>query len=370
MKQLIVLGVRGIPAAHGGFETFAEVLSLYLSGVGWDVTVYCQGSARGVLFEDDWRGVRRVHVPVTRGGSLGTIEFDIKATADGLRRSGVLLTLGYNTGALCFWTAAARRTNLVNMDGLEWKRAKYKRVDRTYLWCSERLAARFATHLIADHPAIRDHLGRHTPSRKITTIPYGADPVDHADTAPLAALGIEPGRYLTLIARPEPENSVLEIVRAFSARRRGQKLLILGNYCRSHPYQAAVLEAAGDDVVFPGAIYEQDVLRALRFHCLAYLHGHQVGGTNPSLVEALGAGNAVIAHDNRFNRWVCGDAARYFTTIDDCAAAIDALVADPEATRRMGRMARERWRADFTWDAVLGQYEALLTEFAERGAKR
>lgn len=370
MKQLIVLGVRGIPAAHGGFETFAEALALHLSGVGWDVTVYCQGSVRRVSFEDEWRGIRRVHIPVIRSGAIGTIEFDIKATADALRRSGVMLTLGYNTGALCFWTAAARRTNLVNMDGLEWKRAKYKRADRTYLWCSERLAARFATHLIADHPTIRNHLVRHTPARKITMIPYGAPPIDHADTAPLAALGVEPGRYFTLIARPEPENSVLEIVRGFSARRRGYKLVLLGNYCRRHPYQAAVLDAAGDEVVFPGAIYEQDVLRALRFHCFAYLHGHRVGGTNPSLVEALGAGNAVIAHDNRFNRWVCGDAGRYFTTTEDCAAEIDSLIADPEAARRMGRAARARWQADFTWGAVLRRYEALLTEFAVHGTKR
>ncbi|KQN07215.1 DUF1972 domain-containing protein [Sphingomonas sp. Leaf25] len=370
MRQLVVLGVRGIPAAHGGFETFVEVLALYLVGIGWDVLVYCQGSERDTRFEDEWNGIRRVHIPVTAKGPIGTIEFDIKATADALRRPGVLLTLGYNTGFLCFKTAAFRRRNLVNMDGLEWKRAKYRWAHRIYLWINERLAAMAATRLIADHPAIADHLARHTSRRRITTIPYGAESIETADPALLAPFDVEPDRYFTLIARPEPENSVLEIVRGFSARPRGYRLILLGTYCRSNAYQAAVLDAAGSEVVFAGAIYDKAILRALRFHCFAYLHGHRVGGTNPSLVEALGAGNAVIAHDNRFNRWVCGDAGRFFATAEECDAAIEALIAAPAQRSAMRSAARARWQADFTWDSVLAQYAALLAEFAERAVKR
>ncbi|MEP9404003.1 DUF1972 domain-containing protein [Sphingomonas silueang] len=368
-RQLIILGIRGVPAAHGGFETFAEHLSLYLQRQGWDVLVYCQGSPTGARFEDSWEGIRRIHIPTTRDGAVGTIEFDIKSTADAMRQPGVILTLGYNTGFLSSWVARKGRTNLINMDGLEWKRAKYSRAERAYLWINERLAARAGTQLIADHPAIADHLARGTPRERITMIPYGADRIDACDPAPLAAFGIEPQRFYTLIARPEPENSVLEIVRGFSARERGHKLMLLGKYDRANPYHAKVMDAAGPEVIFPGAIYDKAILHALRFHSLAYLHGHRVGGTNPSLVEALGAGNAVIAHDNPFNRWVCGDAGTYFTTADDCAKAIDRLSGDPALAERMRDAARARWEADFTWTAVLGQYEALIAEFADRAAK-
>jgi hypothetical protein len=153
-QQLIIMGIRGVPAAHGGFETFAERLALHLVERGWRVTVYCQGSASGKREIDVWQGVNRIHIPVKRDGSVGSIEFDIKATFDVLRVPGTILTLGYNTGFLCLLLAARRRINFINMDGVEWRRAKYGRGPRAYLWLNERLAAWSGSHLIADHPKI------------------------------------------------------------------------------------------------------------------------------------------------------------------------------------------------------------------------
>ena len=135
--------------------------------------------------------------------------------------------------------------------------------------------------------------------RSITTIAYGAPSIVDAPEWAVLDHGLEPGSYLTLVARPVPENSILEVVRAFSSRRWGRQLVVLGDYDPADDYQRAVLEAASDEVVFLGAIYDTDIVSALRFHSVAYVHGHQVGGTNPSLVEALGCGNAVIAHEQR-----------------------------------------------------------------------
>ena len=115
-----------------------------------------------------------------------------------------------------------------------------------------------------------------------------------------------------MIARAEPENSILEVVQAWSRKPRGCKLVVLGKYEAGHAYQRAVQAAASAEVVFPGAVYEKPVVQALRFHARFYVHEHQVGGTNPSLVESLGTGNAVLAHDNAYNRWVAGDAGVYF----------------------------------------------------------
>jgi glycosyltransferase involved in cell wall biosynthesis len=113
-------------------------------------------------------------------------------------------------------------------------------------------------------------------------------------------------------------------------------------------------------VFFPGAIYDQQVVRSLRYHANFYVHGHRVGGTNPSLVEAMGAGSAVIAHDNVFNRWVAGPEARFFATEADCDMHISALIGDPATATAMGIASAQRFRSTFRWDNVLAQYEALL----------
>lgn len=358
--SVTILGIRGVPAAHGGFETFAERLSLWLRDCGWSVTVYCQGSETGHVHDDDWQGIRRIHIPVRTGGAFGTIEFDAKATIHAARRSSLFLTLGYNTGFLNILIRLLGKANYINMDGLEWKRDKYSRAARAYLWINEKLAALCGTGLIADHPAIKTYLSGRADEHKITMIPYGADPVTTADAGLLTALGLEPEHYLTLIARPVPENSILEIVQAFSLQRRTVKLVILGQYSRSDPFQAKVLDAAGPDVIFPGAIYDKDMLGALRFHSLAYLHGHRVGGTNPSLVEALAAGNPVIAHDNVFNRWVAGDAGVYFDDVASCARLLEQVIADAPRRAVMSMAARTRWQHYFTWPMILKDYATLL----------
>lgn len=363
----MILGIRGVPAAHGGFETFAERLVVYLRDRGWTITVYCQGSASGLREEDEWKGVRRVHIPVSLDGSLGTIEFDARSTDDALKQRGVLLTLGYNTGFLSSWVSLRRRANVINMDGLEWKRDKYGGGARIYLWLNERLAAYAGTTLIADHPVIADHLATRVPRGKIEMIPYGGDPVFDPDASPLDAFGLRRDGFFTLIARPEPENSVLEIVRAFSSRLRTTKLVVLGNYSETVRYQATVLATAGGDVMFPGAIYDKRVLAALRFYSVAYLHGHRVGGTNPSLVEALGAGNAVIAHDNAFNRWVIGNGGMFFADEAACADHISALEGDAGLRNRLRGAARARWQDAFRWELILDRYARVLEASAASG---
>ena len=177
----------------------------------------------------------------------------------------------------------------------------------------------------------------------------------------LKRYGLKPGQYATLIARPEPENSLLEIVQAFSARPRGVKLLVLGNLApQRNRYHARVIKAASDEVIFAGAIFEPEVVRALRLYCLLYLHGHQVGGTNPSLLEAMGAGNPVLAHNNRFNRWVAGAGAQYFSDVESCEAALDQLLANPSRRQILSQSCIRRSMTAFRWDRVLSRYEATL----------
>jgi glycosyltransferase involved in cell wall biosynthesis len=363
IKKLSILGTRGIPANHGGFETFAERLALYLAQRGWEITVYCQGNVgQAETIVDTWQGVQRITIPVSRSSALGTIEFDCASIRDVVRRQPPLvLTLGYNTAIFCTYLRWRGITNLINMDGLEWRRDKWRLHERVWLWLNERIACWTGNHLIADHPAIATHLATRVKRHKITTIPYGADAVGEPDRSSLEALELDDTVYGLVIARPEPENSVLEIVTAFSRRPRGAKLVVLGKYdTDTHNYHREVLAAASEEVIFPGAIYNKTLLCALRRHAQFYVHGHRVGGTNPSLVEALGAKNAIIAHDNVFNRWVAGPDARFFATESDCDMHISALLADPATARAMSSASKQRFEGAFRWEGVLAQYEALL----------
>jgi len=175
---------------------------------------------------------------------------------------------------------------------------------------------------------------------------------------------LEPGLYLTVIARGEPENSLLEIVSGFSSKQRGYRLAVLGKYePEKNAYHRAVMAAAGSEVLFLGAIYDKAVVRALRFHSVAYIHGHQVGGTNPSLIEAMGAGNPVIAHNNPFNRWVAGDSARYFIGAEECSDRLDDVLSRPDVLAEMKAGILRRHQENFTWGKVLADYEALLVKW-------
>jgi glycosyltransferase involved in cell wall biosynthesis len=309
---------------------------------------------------DTWNGVRRVLIPSTEN-PLGTISYDWATTLDCSREKGIVLTLGYNTGVFSLLYRLRNVPSVMNMDGIEWKREKWSLPQRSWLWFNEWAGARLANQLVADHPEISSHLQRHTSATKITVIPYGAEAITSAPVHYLQAYDLTPKKYYLVIARPEPENSILEMVKAFSSQRIRDPLVILGSYDgQDGAYKREVLQAAGPKVHFLGSIYDRDIVQSLRFHARAYLHGHRVGGTNPSLVESLAAGSAVLAHDNRFTRWVAGEGARYFTGTQDLEETICSLEANPHQFSEMERASRTRHLEEFDKQKVLTAYEQLL----------
>jgi glycosyltransferase involved in cell wall biosynthesis len=358
-RRLRILGSRGIPNRHGGFEACAQHLAPWLVERGWEVTVYCQEAAESARHRDTWRGVILEHVPTPGAGARGSIWFDAWTTRHASAHDDLVLTLGFNTALFFPWYRLRSRRHVVNMDGIEWQRGKWPRPVRAWFYANSWIAGLAADHLIADHPEIASMLARRGLAARTTMVPYGADRIDHAPTTALDALGLTARHYGLVIARPEPENSILEIVAAWSRTRRRWPLVVLGGYQHGHPYHAAVRNAAGPDVLFPGAIYDEAVVQALRHHARLYVHGHTVGGTNPSLVEALGAGSPVLAHDNVFNRWVAGGGARYFANVDGCARALSVLN-DDAALDAMRKASHARHAEAFTWERVLPAYEAVL----------
>ena len=359
-----ILGTRGVPAQHGGFETFAEHLSLYLRSRAHQVTVYCQVDDPADAGEDEWCGVERIkiHAPDT---PMGTMKFDLHSVLHARARDGVILTLGYNTAIFSLLYVLSGRKSVMNMDGIEWAREKWSRAQRLWLRANEFCGAKLSTHLIADHPEIGKHLQTLVPSKKITVIPYGAEVALDADPACLAPFGCQPYEFAVCIARPEPENSILEIVQAFSKQRRGYPLLVLGNlHPETNAYHRSLIEIASDEVRFPGAIYDKGTVTALRTFAKFYVHGHRVGGTNPSLVEALAHGSPIVAQRNRFNEWVAGPQARYFASQEELEQILLEFETQAGQLDQMRQASKHQHAAMFPLLKVHEQYEALLEQFA------
>jgi glycosyltransferase involved in cell wall biosynthesis len=363
-KTVRILGTHGVPAAYGGFETAAENIALFLVRRGWRVIVYCQTKGSGPITEDGWRGIERVLIPVSLDGWKGSSRFDLISIRHACKHRDLCLTFGYNTAVFNLLQRLHGIPNIINMDGIEWSRARWGWAKQAILYVNERIGCYVGNHLIADHPEIEKYLLKRAPKRKISTVTYGADPVFDAPLAPVLSLGLKPGEYLTIIARPIPENSILEMVTGFSAKPRGKRLVVLGNFdANQDEYHARVLAAASHEVQFAGAIYDPTIVRALRFHGLAYAHGHTVGGTNPSLVEAMAASNPVIAHDNAYNRWVAKDAALYFEDAKGFSDRLDELLGPASQLATLRAASAARFLQEFTWEQVAGQYEALLLKF-------
>lgn len=363
-----ILGTHGVPAAYGGFETAAEHVGLHLAARGWRVLVYCQVAGTGPIETDVWNGLERVLIREPRSGWLGTASFDLTSVRHVLAETRattaneVCLTFGYNTGVFNVAQRLRHIPNVINMDGMEWTRRRWGLLRQGILLGNERMAGAVGTLLIADHPQIATYLSRHFGRRRVRTIAYGAHPSTSAPEAPVRALGLTPGDFATVICRPIPENSVLEIVAAWSRRRRGIPLVVLGDFDEQDGYHSKVRAVASDEVCFPGAIYDQAVVASLRRHSRLYLHGHTVGGTNPSLVEAMAADNPVIAHNNVYNRQVAGVGNRYFDGVHDLAETLDLVVDDRQALQAMSEFSTSRHRAEYTWEHIGAQYESVLLE--------
>ena len=227
-----------------------------------------------------------------------------------------------------------------------------------------KITAFLPTRLIADAEAIAQRFRETYPKGAPSSfIAYGAELVQDRDVDPsvLSAWGLKPRRYMLVVARPEPENHILEIVQGYEMHGGDWPLVIVGDVSGATAYQQLLRQHASDRVRFVGGIYDTGQLVSLRLHAACYLHGHSVGGTNPSLLEALACGNWVIAHDNPFNREVARDAADYFATPEQLARSLDLVVGQSDAMLpQRSQRARDIVAEHYTWEGIADAYEALM----------
>lgn len=364
MADIYLIGVRGIPNRYGGFERLIEVLAPHLVRQGHRVTVFCEVDVQPgepKPQDDLWEGVHRRYVSVRCSGPLGTIEYDWRSFR-AVPAGAIALIFGYGTG---IFQKRLRRLGIrhaVNMDGIEWQRAKWGRWARSWLRFNERAAARHANLLIADHPQIQAYL-QHEFGVSATMIAYGIDdaalsPVESVLTHPLLEQYPDLG-YFLIVARPEPENQIHVLLDAYARSRRVLPMVVLGNF-GANDY-GRHLRQQHPEVHFAGGVYDARVLDALRRRSALYLHGHSVGGTNPSLIEAMAAGALVVAHDNVFNRWVMGDAGgMFFKHAADLQLQLDRAPLEPQERNAFVQAARQRCGEQFRWADILAAYDTIV----------
>ena len=359
--HVALIGTRGVPARYGGFETAVEEIGAGLAERGHEVTIYCRGNSE---VGDRYRGMRRVELPSVQGKALDTFTHSAVSTAHALRhRPDVALVFNAaNSPFLAPLRARGIRTAL-HVDGHDGRRRKWAGAGRRYYSLATRLGMRLAHTVITDSQAMREEL-KDAYDVDPVFIPYGArTTVGHVGdvAARLQQVDLEPGGYHLVVARFEPENQVLEIMRAFVASDCEQPLVVVGFAGFPGDYNAAI-EAIDDPRVRRlGAVWDQELLDALYAGAASYVHGHSVGGTNPSLLRAMVNGAPVVAFDCVYNRETTGGAALVFRRTSQLADLLAKCERDEGIVRAVAEDARTRALTAYRWDGVVTRYEDLLS---------
>lgn len=353
-----ILGTRGIPNRYGGFEQCAEKLAEGLVARGHEVWVY--NSSRHEYKAKEWHGVRIVHCfdPEGKIGTAGQFIYDLACINDARRRDfDVVLQLGYTSSSVWWWRWP-KGPNVVNMDGLEWKRSKYSVRVQNFLKRAERWAAEHGDTLVADSVGIQTHL-KDTYGKESVFIPYGAELFSAPDADVLKPFAVAPYSFQLLIARMEPENNIDPIIAGFLKSSSPHPLLVVGS--TENAFGKRLIAQYGDEsrVQFLGAIYDTAVINNLRYFSHLYFHGHSVGGTNPSLLEAMACSALVVAHDNVFNRGVLGEDAFYFSDATRLARVIDGIREKKEYSKMLTAN-RHKIVERYNWPQVVEEYEQVL----------
>jgi glycosyltransferase involved in cell wall biosynthesis len=387
--RIALVGTRGVPAKYGGFETAVEEVGKRLAERGHVVTVYCRrprprkkneahpldladADLGGGNAPDRYLGMDLIHLPAARVKSLETLSHTALASAHMTAKGRQQVAVVFNAANAPFLPIFRARgvPTATHVDGLEWQRAKWGGAGRRYYRTAEAFAVRWSDALIADAQGIADYYRREF-GASTDLIRYGAPILVDPASDKLADLDLEPGGYHLVVARFEPENHVDIAIEGYLRSAARRPLIVVGSapYAGQHIERINALAAGDDRVRLLGPVWDQDKLDQLYAHALTYIHGHSVGGTNPSLLRAIGAATAVSAFDVTFNREVLGTDGRYFADAAALAEAIDDAEADPHETAARGVRLQRIASTKYRWDDVADEYEALCRRLIAGGSQ-
>lgn len=362
--HIAILGTRGIPNHYGGFEQFAEYLSLGLVEQGHSVIVY--NSHTHPYQEQEWNGVKIVHCydPEEKLGTAGQFIYDLNCIRDVRKRNcDVILQLGYTSSSVWGWLMPKSAVVTTNMDGLEWKRTKYSNKVKRFLLFAEKLGVKYSDFLISDSVGIQDYLYEKY-KKKSVFIPYGAHLYNEGFEDSVFECGLAPFGYDMLIARLEPENSIEVVLDGVVKSNQKRTFLVIGKHKTPYGEYLKRKYNASSNINFVGAIYDIKKLNDLRNYSNLYFHGHTVGGTNPSLLEAMASNSLICANDNPFNRYILDKDAIYFRNADEVALHLNEVKFNDPHYKPMIENNRKKISDIYAWKKIIDQYANHFMEIA------
>lgn len=361
VKSVAIIGTRGYPSYYGGFETAVRKLAPYLAQRGWDVTVYGRPGIKSDDPDRDLR-VKVIETPGLENKSLSTLSFGLSSCLHAMwSRPNVALIMNVANG---FWLpllALRGIPTVVNVDGIEWERAKWGRLAKTIFRLGARMTARFGTVLVADSIEIQRRWMSEF-ARESIYIPYGGEALTDANAveSPLSRR-----RYVLAVARFVPENTIPEFLEAAKRLAADYDVVIVGSagYGGTLDEAARSLAAEFSSVHWLGHIADDSRLLSLWTHCGAYFHGHSVGGTNPALVQAMANGAPIVARDTVYNREVLVDAAQFCSPDPEAIEhAIRRVMDSAVLQNELSEAAKARLQEGYTWESVCSKYETAILE--------
>lgn len=364
--KIAFVSTRGIPNNYGEFEQFAEYISVGMAQRGHEVVVY--SPKFHPYQESTYKGVRIKHIysPETwMGSSVGSFFYDFASLRDALKKEDfdIIYEAGYTSIIPAYiWFNVKKRKRPIfttNMDGLENKRSKFSPMVRRFLDWEEKMAVKYSHYLIADNMGIHDYY-KEKYGKESKFLAYGADIHDDFKAEYLEEFGLKSEEYYILIARLEPENNIVMAIEGYlHSKENGRRPLIVVGKTNT-PHGKELVEKYGNErnVEFVGGIYDFKKLDSVRHFSKAYFHGHSVGGTNPSLLEAMAAGCFIFAHDNIFNRAVLKENAFYYLSADKVTEYLNRIDTIAEGSK-IQYTARniEVIRNEYSWESLIDKHE-------------
>jgi glycosyltransferase involved in cell wall biosynthesis len=292
-------------------------------------------------------------------GVAGQFIYDLNCIMDSRKRNyDIILMLGYTSSSVWGKFYPKKAIIITNMDGLEWKRTKFSKPVRNFLKYAEKLAVRSSGFHVADSPVIKEYLDNKY-GIKSKYIAYGADLYPQTNEEHLLEYGLAKQSYFLLMARMEPENNIEMILDGFCLSRSENKFIVIGNTTNGFGKHLVDKYKAEKRIVFLGPLFNERKVQSLTSFCSLYFHGHSVGGTNPSLLDAMAAKAPLAAHDNAFNKSILKDNAMFFSNAKDVCTLIHA---NQYANKSHILNNYSTIENEFAWGSIIEQYEEFFIE--------
>lgn len=363
-KKLAILGIVGVPANYGGFETLVDNL-LDLLPKFFDVTVFCESKTYPEKLES-YKGAKLVYINKKANGAQSII-YDSVCLLKSYKSQDFILLLGVSGAIMVPLLRPFTSAKIVtHIDGLEWKRDKWGWFAKKFLKFSERLAVTFSHGIISDNKHIQDYVHKEY-GKSSFLIAYGANHVSHVAREPyLKKFSFLSSPYIFTVCRIEPENNVEMQLRAFKECDIGMPYVVVGNW-NANEYGLKLYHdySTVDNIILYNPIYETDELNVLRSNCFFYLHGHSAGGTNPSLVEAMYLGLPVIAYGVNYNRETTFGRAQYFNNFEELKILLIKIHELDRASMMndLSKLAKK----NYSWKAITKEYVKMFADLDEKG---